>query len=204
MEVIHKYFPDLTVQQIHQFSCLENLYRSWNSKINVISRKDIDSLYVNHVLHSLSIAKIINFRQGTKVLDLGTGGGFPGLPLAILFPEVDFLLIDSIRKKIRVVDEVVSAIGLVNVSTLCERAENLDDSFDFIVSRSVANIKELKKWGGRRFSNKHNNSLDNGMLCLKGGDLSEELNGILHQQYKISDFFEEEFFATKKVVHIAY
>ena len=204
MQIIHKYFPDLTEKQIQQFCDLQNLYEHWNAQINVISRKDIDELYTNHILHSLAIAKVIEFEKGTSILDIGTGGGFPGIPLAILFPEVDFLLVDSIGKKTKVVNEVSAAIGLTNVRTMNERAENINETFDFIVSRAVTNMTGFKKWVKGKFNKKHNNSLDNGILYLKGGDLSEELRGISHQQYEIAGYFEEDFFETKKVIYISY
>ena len=202
MLVIHKYFPNLTEKQIQQFSDLQNLYVHWNSQINVISRKNMDTLYVNHVLHSLAIAKVIQFEKGTSVLDIGTGGGFPGIPLAILFPETNFLLVDSIGKKIKVVNEVSATIGLTNVRTMHERAENINETFDFIVSRAVTNMTDFKKWVKGKLNKNHNNSLDNGILYLKGGDLSEELMGISHQQYEIADFFKEDFFETKKIIYI--
>ena len=204
MQIIHKYFPDLTEKQIEQFTDLQQLYQHWNAQINVISRKNIDTLYTNHILHSLAIAKVIQFEKGTKILDIGTGGGFPGIPLAILFPEVDFLLVDSIGKKIKVVNEVSKAIGLTNVIALNERAENIKDTFDFVVSRAVTNMTDFKKWVKGKFNNTHNNTLNNGILYLKGGDLSEELRGISHYKYEIADFFEEEFFETKKVIYISY
>ena len=204
MQIIHKYFPDLTEKQIEQFTDLQQLYQHWNAQINVISRKNIDTLYTNHILHSLAIAKVIQFEKGTKILDIGTGGGFPGIPLAILFPEVDFLLVDSIGKKIKVVNEVSNAIDLTNVIALHERAENIKDTFDFVVSRAVTNMTDFKKWVKGKFNNTHNNTLNNGILYLKGGDLSEELRGISHSKYEIADFFEEEFFETKKVIYISY
>ena len=204
MQIIHKYFPDLTEKQIEQFTDLQQLYQHWNAQINVISRKNMDALYTNHILHSLAIAKVIQFEKGTKILDIGTGGGFPGIPLAILFPEVDFLLVDSIGKKIKVVNEVSNAIGLTNVIALHERAENIKDTFDFVVSRAVTNMTDFKKWVKGKFNNTHNNTLNNGILYLKGGDLSEELRGISHSKYEIADFFEEEFFETKKVIYISY
>ena len=204
MQIIHKYFPDLTEKQIDQFTNLQKLYEHWNAQINVISRRNMDTLYTNHILHSLSIAKIIQFEKGTKVLDIGTGGGFPGIPLAILFPEVDFLLVDSIGKKIKVVNEVSNAIGLTNVRTLNERAENIIETFDFVVSRAVTNMTEFKKWVKGKFNNTHNNTFNNGILYLKGGDLSEELKGILHFKHKISDLFDEEFFKTKQIIYIPY
>jgi len=204
MQIIHKYFPDLTEKQIEQFTDLQELYEHWNAQINVISRKNMDTLYTNHILHSLAIAKVIQFEKGTKILDIGTGGGFPGIPLAILFPEVDFLLVDSIGKKIKVVNEVSNAIGLTNVSALHERAENIKDTFDFVVSRAVTNMTDFKKWVKGKFNNTHNNTLNNGILYLKGGDLSKELIGISHSKYEIADLFEEEFFETKKVIYISY
>ena len=204
MQIIHKYFPELTEKQIEQFTDLQQLYQHWNAQINVISRKNMDTLYTNHILHSLAIAKVIQFEKGTKILDIGTGGGFPGIPLAILFPEVDFLLVDSIGKKIKVVNEVSNAIGLTNVIALHERAENIKDTFDFVVSRAVTNMTDFKKWVKGKFNNTHNNTLNNGILYLKGGDLSEELRGISHSKYKIADLFEEEFFETKKVIYISY
>jgi len=204
MQIIHKYFPDLTEKQIEQFTDLQQLYQHWNAQINVISRKNMDALYTNHILHSLAIAKVIQFEKGTKILDIGTGGGFPGIPLAILFPEVDFLLVDSIGKKIKVVNQVGNAIGLTNVITLHERAENIKDTFDFVVSRAVTNMTDFKKWVKGKFNNTHNNTLNNGILYLKGGDLSVELRGISHSKYEIADFFEEEFFETKKVIYISY
>ena len=204
MQIIHKYFPDLTEKQIQQFSNLQELYEHWNAQINVISRKNIDTLYTNHILHSLAIAKVIQFEKGTKILDIGTGGGFPGIPLAILFPDVEFLLVDSIGKKIKVVNEVSSAIGLTNVRTLHERAENINETFDFIVSRAVTNMTDFKKWVKGKFNKKHNNSLKNGILYLKGGDLSEELRGLSHTRHEIADSFEEDFFETKKVIYISY
>ena len=204
MHVIHKYFPDLTEKQIEQFTDLQELYEHWNAQINVISRKNMDTLYTNHILHSLAIAKVIQFEKGTKILDIGTGGGFPGIPLAILFPEVEFLLVDSIGKKIIVVNEVSNAIGLSNVRTVHERAESINETFDFVVSRAVTNMTDFKKWVKGKFNNTHNNTLNNGILYLKGGDLSEELRGISHYKYEIADFFEEEFFETKKVIYISY
>ena len=204
MQIIHKYFPDLSQKQIKQFSELQELYEYWNTQINVISRKDISDLYINHILHSLAIAKIVQFEKGTKILDIGTGGGFPGIPLAILFPDIDFLLVDSIGKKIKIVNEVSTSIGLTNICTIQERAENINETFDFVVSRAVTNMTDFKKWVKGKFNNRHNNTLKNGILYLKGGDLSEELKGISHTQYEITDFFEEDFFETKKIIYIGY
>jgi 16S rRNA (guanine527-N7)-methyltransferase len=204
MQIIQKYFPDLSEKQLQQFSDLQGLYKHWNAQINVISRKNIDTLYINHVLHSLAIAKVIQFKKGTTVLDIGTGGGFPGIPLAILFPDTQFLLVDSIGKKIKVVNEVCSAICLSNVRTMHERAEKVNETFDFVVSRAVTNMTDFKKWVKWKFNKKHYNSIDNGILYLKGGDLMEELRGISHTNYDISEFFTEEFFDTKKVIYIGY
>ena len=205
MELILKYFPNLTEKQIQQFSQLQNLYTDWNAQINVISRKDMDNLYIKHVLHSLAIAKVIDFSDGSKILDVGTGGGFPGIPLAILFPEVDFLLVDSIGKKIKVVNEVANSIGLKNLRAQHTRAEQVVGQFDFVVSRAVTKMKVFQQWVRKRISVKQNNTLFNGILYLKGGDLTEELKGIKNVDlYDIPNFFEEEFFETKKVVHIGY
>ena len=204
MQIIQKYFPDLSEKQLQQFIDLQELYEHWNAQINVISRKNMDTLYINHVLHSLAIAKVIQFKKGTTVLDIGTGGGFPGIPLAILFPDTQFLLVDSIGKKIKVVNEVSSAICLSNVRTMHERAEKVNETFDFVVSRAVTNMKDFKKWVKGKFNKKHYNSIDNGILYLKGGDLMEELRGISHTKYDVSEFFTEEFFDTKKVIYIGY
>ncbi len=202
MDIINKYFHSLTDAQKQQFLQLSSLYEKWNAKINVISRKDISKLYTNHILHSLAIAKVIQFKEDTKVLDLGTGGGFPGIPLAIFFPETDFILLDSIGKKIKVVNEISNALGLENVQTLNDRAENLEEKFDFIVSRAVANISEFRKWVHGRFNKKNKNMMDNGIIYLKGGDITAEFQGISCREYNISDFFEESYFKTKKVVYI--
>lgn len=204
MQIIHKYFPDLTEKQIQQFLDLQKLYEYWNVQINVISRKNIDELYTNHILHSLAIAKVISFEKETKILDIGTGGGLPGIPLAILFPEANFLLVDSIGKKIKVVNEISAALGLTNVRTMHERAENINEAFDFAVSRAVTNMTDFKKWVKGKFNKSHKNTLNNGILYLKGGDLSEELRGITHKEYNIADYFEEDFFETKKVIYISY
>lgn len=203
MEEILKQFPDLSENQILQFQKLQSLYEDWNSKINVISRKDIDELYTRHVLHSLGIAKIIEFRPGSKIMDVGTGGGFPGIPLAILFPEVDFYLIDVIAKKIKVVNEVAASLGLKNVKAEQKRAELVKHEFDFIVSRAVTNMPDFVKWVDDKVAKKQNHELANGILYLKGGDLTEELKDFPKAtQYNLSDFFSDEFFETKKVVHL--
>jgi 16S rRNA (guanine527-N7)-methyltransferase len=203
MEFILKYFPELTEIQISQFQQLEALYHDWNSKINVISRKDIDQLYVKHVLHSLAIAKIQKFEPGTYVLDVGTGGGFPGIPLAILFPETRFYLIDVILKKINVVKAVAEALELKNVKAEQMRAENVKGDFDFIVSRAVTNMPDFVSWIKDKVKKQQKHELKNGILYLKGGDLREELAGFPNaKEYNISDFFEDDFFETKKVVHL--
>lgn len=202
--IVQKYFPDLTAQQIDQFERLDALYREWNDKINVISRKDIDNLYVNHVLHSLGIAKVMRFKPGATVLDVGTGGGFPGIPLAILFPETKFHLVDSIGKKITVVNEVTRGVGLTNVRGEQIRAEQIKDEYDFIVSRAVTRIREFYGWINRKVKTKSVHDLDNGILYLKGGDLEEELAELKkpYSLYSLSDYFQEEFFETKKVVYV--
>lgn len=203
MQDIVKYFPNLTEVQLEQFRKLEELYKDWNAKINVISRKDIDELYTKHVLHSLGIAKVMAFEPGAKVLDVGTGGGFPGIPLAILFPETDFYLIDVIAKKIRVVNEVAQGLGLQNVKAEQMRAESVKEDFDFIVSRAVTNMPDFYKWVKDKIKKKSNHELKNGILYLKGGDLTEELQDFPKATlYNLSDFFEDEFFETKKVVHL--
>ncbi len=203
MVFIQKYFPELTEVQINQFQQLEVLYHDWNSKINVISRKDIDQLYVKHVLHSLAIAKIQKFEPGTYVLDVGTGGGFPGIPLAILFPETRFYLIDLIQKKINVVKAVADALELKNVKAEQLRAENVKGDFDFIVSRAVTNMPDFVSWIKDKIKKEQKHQLKNGILYLKGGDLKEELEGFPNaKEYNISEFFEGEFFETKKVVHL--
>ncbi|WP_026775439.1 16S rRNA (guanine(527)-N(7))-methyltransferase RsmG [Polaribacter sp. Hel_I_88] len=203
MDIIHKYFKNLSETQIEQFSKLQELYQDWNLKINVVSRKDIDELYLRHVLHSLGIAKVISFKNGSKVLDVGTGGGFPGIPLAILFPETQFHLVDSIGKKIKVVDEVVAGLGLTNVKTTNGRVEEVKDTYDFIVSRAVAQMETFVGWTKGRIAKKQNHDLKNGILYLKGGDLSEELQKYTSATiYDLPSYFDEEFFETKKVVHL--
>ncbi len=202
--LIQHYFPDLTPNQIKQFDELYDLYQVWNSQINVISRKDIDLLYERHILHSLGIAKVMPFLPGQDVLDVGTGGGFPGIPLAILFPETSFLLVDSIGKKIKVVNEVSTAIGLKNLVGVHSRAEQIDKKFDFIVSRAVTQLKDFYPWIKNKFKNGRNGKFKNGVLYLKGGDLKEELTASGLKSIKLfplSDFFEEEFFETKYVVY---
>jgi len=203
MKTITKYFNDLTLEKLHQFEQLEGLYKEWNAQINVISRKDIDELYVRHVLHSLAIAKVQAFKPKSHILDVGTGGGFPGIPLAILFPETNFYLVDSIGKKIKVVQEVANALGLKNVRAEHGRAEKVKGEFDFIVSRAVTNMDDFVKWVRKKVAKKQNHELLNGILYLKGGDLTEELiNFPKATLYDIPDFFTEDFFETKKVVHI--
>ena len=202
-EIILKYFPNLTDQQKSQFQQLETLYKEWNEKINVISRKDIDEFYERHVLHSLGIAKIMEFADGTKVLDIGTGGGFPGIPLAILFPNVEFTLVDSICKKITVVNAVAESLGLKNVKAYHERAEKIKDKFHFVVSRAVTQMPVFLRWLKGKFEKEQFNPKHNGVLYLKGGDLGEELAGIKCEIYNLKDQFEEEFFDTKKVVYLS-
>lgn len=203
LDLIIKYFPELSPDQIAKFEKLGDLYKEWNQRINVISRKDIDLLYERHILHSLAIAKVIRFKPQTTVLDIGTGGGFPGIPLAIYFPETDFLLVDSIGKKIKVVEEVSSGAGLLNVKARQARAEQIPEKFDFVVSRAVTTLDEIGKWVKGKYLKGGFNDLDNGLLYLKGGDLTEELKNIKSFQISdISKFFEEEFFETKKVVYV--
>jgi len=203
MENILKYFTALTDEQINQFKQLEELYKEWNSQINVISRKDIDTLYERHVLHSLGIAKVLTFKPKSKVLDVGTGGGFPGIPLAILFPETSFLLVDSIGKKIKVVQEVSSALELKNIKSQHTRVENVKGEFDFIVSRAVTNMDDFVKWTRKKVAKKQNHELKNGILYLKGGDLTDELIKFPKAAiFNLPDFFKEDFFETKKVVHL--
>ena len=202
-EIILKYFPNLTDQQKSQFQQLETLYKDWNEKINVISRKDIDEFYERHVLHSLGIAKIMEFADGTKVLDIGTGGGFPGIPLAILFPNVEFTLVDSIGKKITVVNAVAESLGLKNVKAYHERAEKIKDKFHFVVSRAVTQMPVFLRWLKGKFEKEQFNPKHNGVLYLKGGDLGEELAGIKCEIYHLKDQFKEEFFDTKKVVYLS-
>jgi len=203
METILKNFPNLTEIQIEQFSKLAALYKFWNEQINVISRKDIDEIYTHHILHSLGIAKVQSFLPNSKVLDIGTGGGFPGIPLAILFPETQFYLVDSIGKKIKVVNEVSTALGLTNIKAEHMRAELVKEEFDFIVSRAVTKMDDFVKRTKGKIAKKQRHELKNGILYLKGGDLTEELQNFPKAtQYDLTDFFDEDFFETKKVVHI--
>lgn len=204
MELILKYFPHLSEKQKEQFSALYNLYFDWNSKINVISRKDIENLYEHHVLHSLGIAKIINFTNGTTVMDLGTGGGFPGIPLAIMFPEVKFHLVDSIGKKIKVASEIAQSIGLKNITFRHCRAEEEKEIFDFVVSRAVMPLSDLLKIITKNIRKNQKNSIANGLICLKGGELDKETLPVKHKVIvdNLKDFFSEDFFETKKVVYV--
>ena len=204
MDIILKYFPNLSEVQQQQFAALYDLYTDWNSKINVISRKDITNLYEHHVLHSLGIAKVMQFRPETTVMDLGTGGGFPGIPLAILFPETHFHLVDSIGKKVKVATEIANAIGLKNVTTRHCRAEEEKQLFDFVVSRAVMPLTDLLKIIRKNIKKEQHNALPNGLICLKGGELEREVMHVKHQalMYDLKDYFEEEFFETKKVVYV--
>lgn len=204
MDIILKYFPNLSEVQQQQFAALYDLYTDWNSKINVISRKDITNLYEHHVLHSLGIAKVMQFRPETTVMDLGTGGGFPGIPLAILFPETHFHLVDSIGKKVKVATEIANAIGLKNVTTRHCRAEEEKQLFDFVVSRAVMPLADLLIIIRKNIKKEQHNALPNGLICLKGGELEREVMPVKHQtlMYDLKDYFEEEFFETKKVVYV--
>lgn len=204
VEIIFHYFPELSEKQKEQFRLLLPLYKEWNDRINVISRKDIDNLYINHVLHSLGIARVIEFKSGSSILDVGTGGGFPGIPLAIVFPDVKFHLVDSIGKKVSVVNAVSQGLGLENVKGEQKRAEEIKGEYDFIISRAVTRLKEFHRWISKKVKKESRHSLPNGILYLKGGDLSEELAELKKptQQFQLSDHFEEEFFQTKKVVYV--
>lgn len=203
METLLAYFPYLSENQIKQFSKLDELYRFWNAQINVISRKDIDRLYTRHVLHSLGIAKVQPFEPKAQILDVGTGGGFPGIPLAILFPKSNFYLIDAIAKKIKVVEAVADELGLKNIKTAHLRADKVKGKFDFIVSRAVTNMDDFVKWTRNKVAKKQDHKLKNGILYLKGGDLTTELAAFPKaQQFDLSDYFEDPFFETKKVVHL--
>jgi len=203
MELILKYFPHLTKDQISKFSALESLYQDWNLKINVVSRKDIEELYLRHVLHSLGISKFINFNDGSKILDVGTGGGFPGIPLAIMFPECSFHLVDSIAKKIKVVDEVVDGLGLTNVKTTHTRVEDVNDTYDFIVSRAVAAMPTFVHWTKGKIAKEQKHAIKNGIIYLKGGDLEAELKDYKTISiHNLNDYFTEDFFETKKLVYL--
>jgi 16S rRNA (guanine527-N7)-methyltransferase len=205
MDIILKYFADFTDKQIAQFTALEPLYKEWNEKINVISRKDIDSLYLKHVLHSLAITTVIEFKQGTQVIDIGTGGGFPGVPLAIFFPEVQFHLVDSIGKKLKIIEAVKEEIGLTNVTTQHCRAEEIRNrQFDFVVSRAVAPLKELWQWGKPLIKKGSDQELPNGLICLKGGDLTTEVHesGLRPRMISIEEIFPEEYFHEKYLLHV--
>ncbi|RRD76637.1 16S rRNA (guanine(527)-N(7))-methyltransferase RsmG [Alloprevotella sp. OH1205_COT-284] len=204
MEHILKYFPNLTSRQCEQFVALDELYRDWNSKINVISRKDIDNLYLHHVLHSLGIAKIIRFRPGTTIMDIGTGGGFPGIPLAILFPECHFHLIDSIGKKVKVAQAVAESIGLENVICSHKNVMEVKEKYDFVVSRAVMQMGDLVKLVRKNVHHEQRNSLPNGLICLKGGDIQAEMRPFKRSSevWTLSAYFQEEFFATKKVAYV--
>jgi 16S rRNA (guanine527-N7)-methyltransferase len=206
MEVILKYFSDFSNQQLQQFADLYELYKDWNNKINVISRKDIDSLYLKHVLHSLAIAAVIEFEAGTQILDLGTGGGFPGVPLAIFFPEVQFHLVDSIAKKLKVIDGVAEAVGLTNITTQHTRAEEIKNrQFDFVVSRAVAPVKDLWRWGHPLIKKGSKQELPNGLICLKGGDLAQEISesAVKPRMIPLDEIFQEDFFKEKYLLHVA-
>lgn len=203
MDILLKYFPALTLQQKAHFEMLKEVYTYWNAQINVISRKDMDAFYERHVLHALGIANLINFKSGSSVLDVGTGGGFPGIPLAILFPEVQFYLIDSIGKKIKVVNAIAQGLKLKNIKASQLRAENFDQKVDFVVSRAVAQMDIFVPWIKKNISSSHKNSLKNGLLYLKGGDLTQELKNFpLAQEFELSKFFDTPFFETKKVVYL--
>lgn len=203
MELINKYFPELSETQLYQFNSLIDMYQDWNLKINVVSRKDIDELYLRHVLHSLGIAKVQRFLPDTRILDVGTGGGFPGIPLAILFPEANFHLVDSIGKKIKVVEEVAAALELKNVTIANARVETIDERYDFIVSRAVAQMETFVRWVKDKVAKKSRHELKNGILYLKGGDLSEELQAFPKATvHPLSAYFDEAFYDTKSVVHL--
>lgn len=203
MDLILKYFPDLTEDQINKFRKLEELYQDWNLKINVVSRKDIDELYLRHVLHSLAIAKFIQFKDGTRIMDVGTGGGFPGIPLAIMFPNCQFHLVDSIAKKLKVVNEVVEGLGLTNVKTTHTRVEDINETYDFIVSRAVAAMPTFVRWIKGKVAKKSLHEIKNGVIYLKGGDLADELENFSTAQiFELNQYFDEDFFETKKIVHL--
>ena len=203
-DLISHYFPDLTEDQKQKFDALDKIYFDWNKKINLISRKDTNNFYERHVLHSLAISKVIKFKKGTKIMDVGTGGGFPGIPLAIMFPECEFILVDSIGKKIKVVHEVARELGLTNVTGLHERAENINDKFDFVVSRAVTAMPKFLNWTKGKFLKENKNAIKNGILYLKGGDLTEEMANVkkVIKYFELDDFYSEDFFELKKVVYI--
>ena len=203
MDLLSKYFPDLTVEQTGRFALMEECYKDWNTRINVVSRKDVDELYLRHVLHSLGIAKVQSFKPGSKIIDVGTGGGFPEIPLAVLFPEVNFHLVDSIGKKIKVVEEVAAALELDNVQVTNARVESLQGSYDFVISRAVAQMSTFVRWVRHLVAPESHHQLANGILYLKGGDLSEELRPFPKSNiYRLSEYFQEDFFETKYVVHL--
>lgn len=202
-ELICKYFPDLSARQLEQLMCLEMVYREWNEKINVISRKDIAHLYEHHVLHSLAVAKFIRFRNGSKIMDLGTGGGFPGVPLAIIFPECRFHLVDSIGKKLKVAEAVKESAGLKNIFTFHSRAEEMPYQYDFVVSRAVAPLKELLQWSAKKYLPKNLNEKRNGLICLKGGDLALETSGVSHvEHHPLSEYFAETYYKDKALLYV--
>ena len=204
MKEILRYFPNLTQAQIQQFEKLKDLYEEWNQQINVISRKDTENFYERHVLHSLGLAKIIHFQKDSEILDVGTGGGFPGIPMAIMFPDVQFTLVDSIGKKIKVVNEVCDALGLKNVTGLHLRAEDVKGNFDFVISRAVTQMPIFINYVRNKIKKERINKLKNGILYLKGGDLKEEMKSVKYRykEYNLSSFFKEEFFETKKIIHV--
>lgn len=204
IDLILKYFPDLTDKQIELFEKMDSLYQDWNQRINVVSRKDVELLYERHILHSLGIAKVFQFKTMTKIMDLGTGGGFPGIPLAVMFPDAEFLMVDSIGKKIKVVLDVIEGLGLKNAKPIHARAEEIDDEFDFVVSRAVAPLETLTYWTKDKFSKNYFHNFKNGLICLKGGELDEELAPFKKKVkiYELKDYFEEEFFTTKKIVFL--
>lgn len=206
VSLLSNYFPDITPKQLEQFGMLQAVYAEWNEKINVISRKDIEALYERHVLHSLAIYKFLPFQPQSSILDIGTGGGFPGIPLAIMQPDVEFLLVDSIGKKITVVNEVAAAIGLTNVRTKHGRAEEVKEKFDFVVSRAVAELGTLWRWSQNKYKAEQRNALPNGLICLKGGDLKEELAALKRSKevYALQKYFREPFFETKALVYVAH